>query len=115
MEYEPLKNKKQKMKDDILSLKNQNNTNENGFYLGFEKGVDNSFDLFASFIELYKRYKDDVKLLMNEQKNIWSKWVKYYENQSNVNTSNYLENYNNWLFDYIFSDVNEDTAGFLSL
>ena len=50
---------------------------------------------------------------MNEQKNIWSKWVRYYESQSNVNTSNYLENYNNWLFDYIFYDIN--AADFLSL
>jgi len=115
MKYEPLKNKKQKMKNDILSLKKQNNTNKNDFSSGFEKGVDNSFDLFASFIELYKRYKDDVKLLMNEQKNIWSKWVRYYESKSNVNTSNYLENYNNWLFDYIFSDINGDAADFLSL
>ena len=115
MKYEPIKNKKQKMKDEVLSLKKQNDSNENNFYLGFEKGVDNSFDLFASFIELYKRYKNDVKLLMNEQKNIWSKWVKYYEKQSDVNTSNYLEKYNNWLFEYIFSDVNGDAVNFLSL
>jgi hypothetical protein len=115
MKYEPLKNKKQKMKKDNLSFKNKKDSNRDDFYMGFEKGVDNSFDLFASFIELYKRYKNDVKLLMNEQKNIWSKWVKYYEKKSDIDTSNYLENYNNWLFDYIFSDVNEESSELLNL
>ena len=115
MQYEPLKEQKQKIKKDFLSLKNQNNTNKKEFYMGFEKGVDNSFDLFASFIDLFKKYKNNVKLLMNEQKKVWSKWVKYYENHSNIDTSNYLEKYNDWLFDYLFSDLNGETANFLDL
>ena len=115
MKYEPIKNKKQKMKDEILKLKNKKDSNELEFYSGFEKGVDNSFNLFASFIELYKKYKGDVKLLMNEQKNIWSKWVEYYEQKSDINTENYIEMYNNWLFDYIFSDVNGKNSDFLNL
>lgn len=109
MKYEPLKNKKQQLKKD---KKTSDNTE---FNIGFEKGVDHSFDLFASFIELYKRYKNDVKLLMKEQKNVWSNWVKYYENQSSVDTSSYLNRYNEWLFDYIFSNMNEESDTFLSL
>ena len=109
MKYEPLKDKKQQLK------KNQNKSDNNEFKIGFEKGVDNSFDLFASFIDLYKRYKGDVKLLMKEQKNVWSNWVKYYENQSNVDPSSYLDRYNEWLFDYFFSNINDGSDTFLSL
>ena len=108
MKYEPLKDKKQQ-------LKNQKKSDNNEFKIGFEKGVDNSFDLFASFIDLYKRYKDDVKLLMKEQKNVWSNWVKFYENQSNVDPASYLGRYNEWLFDYFFSNINDDSDTFLSL
>ena len=110
MKYEPLKNKKQKM------IKNsQQSKNNDEFYRGFEKGVDNSFELFYSFIDLYKKYKNDIKLLMNEQKNIWSKWVDYYEKQNKIDATNYIDNYNNWLFDYIFSDFNEDSSELLNL
>jgi hypothetical protein len=115
MQYEPLKNQKQKIKKDVRSTKNQNHTNEKEFYLGFERGVDNSFDLFASFVDLFKRYKNNVKLLMDEQNNVWSKWVKYYEDHSNIDTSNYLAKYNDWLFDYLFSDINGETSNLLNL
>jgi len=115
MKYEPLKNQKEKIKKEVLSSKNKKNTDEKDFYTGFEEGVDNSFDLFASFIDLFRRYKSDVKLLMNEQNNIWSIWVKYYEDHSSIDTSNYIEKYNDWLFDYFFSDVNEETSNFLNL
>ena len=74
MKYEPLKDKKQQLKKDKKCTDNPE------FNTGFEKGVDHSFDLFATFIELYKKYKDDVKLLMKEQNIVWSNWVKYYEN-----------------------------------
>jgi len=110
MRYESLKDKKQKM------IKNsQQSKNNDEFYKGFEKGVDNSFELFYSFIDLYKKYKNDVKLLMKEQNNIWSKWVNYYEEQNKIDTTNYLENYNNWLFDYIFSDINEESSELFNL
>lgn len=112
MNYEPLKNQKEKIKKDILSKKS---SKKQEFYSGFEKGVDNSFDIFASFIDLFRRYKSDVKLLMNEQKNIWTKWVEYYEEHSNINTTNYIEKYNDWLFDYFFSDINKETSKFLNL
>lgn len=115
MKYEPLKEKKQKLKKNGISSKKQNSTDINDFRQGFEKGIDDSFDLFASFINLYKKYKNDVKLLMNEQKDVWSKWVKYYEVQSNVDNSNFINKYNEWLFDYIFSNINEESDGFLQL
>ena len=106
MKCEPLKNKKQQMKKDILLTKDKTSKDKNEFNLGFEKGVEDSFDVFASFIDLYKRYKNDLKSLMNEQKHIWSKWVQYYEKQTDINKSDYLSRYNEWLFEYIFNDVN---------
>jgi len=109
MKYKSLKDKKQELK------KNHKKSSNNEFKDGFEQGVDNSFDLFASYVDQYKRYKDDVKLLMKEQKNVWTNWVKYYENQSNVDTANYINKYNEWLFDYMFSNINEETDSFLSL
>ncbi len=50
MKCEPLRNKKHEMKKDILASKDHKERNE--FYLGFEKGVDDSFDVFASFFDL---------------------------------------------------------------
>ncbi|GAG87440.1 unnamed protein product, partial [marine sediment metagenome] len=49
-------------------------------------------------------------------KEVWLKFVQYYETQSDMNTSNYLSKYNNWLFEFIFYDVNNiDSDNFLSL
>jgi hypothetical protein len=57
-----------------------------------------------------------VKLLMNEQKDVWLKFVQYYETQSDTNPSNHLSRYNNWLFEYIFYDINDmNPNDFLSL
>ena len=115
MKCEPLKDKKQQMIKDILKSTDKN-TDESEFYLGFKKGVDDSFDTFASLVDLFKRYKNNVKLLMNEQNDVWKKFVKYYETQSDMNKSDYLNKYNNWLFDYIFYDINKlDSTGFLGL
>ena len=116
MKCEPLKEKKQKMMKDALTSTDNHINDESEFYLGFKKGVDESFNAFASFVDLFKKYKNNVKLLMNEQKDVWLKFVKYYENQSDTNTSNYLNIYNNWLFEYIFYDVNNMSVNdFLSL
>jgi len=114
MKYEPLKNKKQKMKKDILTSKDHKDRNE--FYKGFERGVDDSFNVFVSYVDLFKRYKNNVKLLTDEQKDVWLKFVQYCETQKDMNKSNYLSRYNSWLFDYIFCDVNEtDANNFLNL
>ena len=107
MLYEPLKNKKHKMEKAILKSTDKTIDDKSEFYLGFKKGVDDSFVIFASYVNLYRRYKNNVKLLMDEQKKIWLKFVQYYETQTDINTSNYLNKYNNWLFDYIFYDVND--------
>ena len=116
MKCESLKNKKQKMEKDILKSTDKTINDKSEFYLGFKKGVNDSFSVFASFIDLFKRYKNNVKLLMNEQKDVWLKFVHYYETQSNINTSNYLNRYNNWLFDFIFCDINNiNPYDFLSL
>ena len=89
---------------------------QSDFNLGYKKGVDDSFEVFASFIDLFKKYKNNVKLLMNEQKEIWQKFVKFYETQKGLNTSNYLAKYNSWLFEFLFSDINNlDSDDFLSL
>ena len=116
MKCEPLKNVKQKMMKDVLASTDNNINDKSEFYLGFKKGVDDSFNVFASFVDLFKRYKNNVKLLMNEQKGVWLKFVQYYETQSGTSASNYLNRYNNWLFDYIFYDINNMSPNeFLSL
>ena len=116
MKCEPLKDKKQKMMKDALKSTDNNINDKSEFNLGFKKGVNDSFNIFASFVDLFKKYKNNVKLLMNEQKDVWLKFVKYYENQSDTNTSNYLNIYNNWLFEHIFYDVNNMSPyDFLSL
>jgi hypothetical protein len=112
MKYEPLKDKKQKMKKEIHTSKDYKDRNE--FSLGFEKGVDDSFNVFASYVDLFKRYKNNVKLLMDEQKDAWLKFVQYYESQKDINKSNYLSKYNNWLFDYIFCDNDTNSSDFLN-
>lgn len=110
MKCEPLKDKKQKiMKDFLVSTENKIN-DKSDFYFGFKKGVDESFNVFASFVDLFNRYKNNVKLLMNEQKDVWLKFVKYYETLPGTSTSNYLSRYNNWLFNYIFYDINDMSA-----
>lgn len=106
MKCEPLKNKKQKMIKDFLKSTDKNINDKSDFYLGFKNGVVDSFNVFTSFVDLFKRYKNNVKLLMNEQKEVWLKFVQYYESQSDINNSNYLYRYNDWLFDYIFNDIN---------
>ena len=116
MKCEPLKDKKEKIIIDVLKSTDNNINDKSEFYLGFKKGVDNSFNVFASFVDLFKRYKNNVKLLMNEQKDVWLKFVRYYETQKDINTSNYLNIYNNWLFEYIFYDANNmNPNDFLSL
>lgn len=116
MIYEPLKNKKQKMMKDVFTSNDKKINKESEYYLGFKKGVDDSFNAFSFYIDFFKKYKNNVKLLMNEQKDIWLKFVKYYETKSDTNSSNYLSRYNNWLFNYIFSDINEESSDdFLSL
>lgn len=112
MNYEPLKHKKHHIIKQAKSSKNK----DTQYYQGFEQGVDDSFELFASYVDLYKKYQNDVKLLMKEQQPVWKQWVKFYEKKNNVTKDDYLPLYNNWLFDHIFNDVNNTkTDDFLNL
>ena len=62
-------------------------------------------DAVDSAVKFYKRYKNDIKRLMEEQHKVWSKFIDYYNSQSDIKRSNYLDKYNDWLFDYAFSDI----------
>jgi hypothetical protein len=75
MRYEPLRDKKQKIKKEGCPGKQKNS--ENKFYLGFVKGVDESFEVFATYVEYYKEYKNDVKLKNKQifQKKIILKYI----------------------------------------
>ena len=89
MILEPLKDKKQKMMKDVTISKDNNENEKNDYYLGFNKGVNDSFNEFASIIDLFKKYKNNVKLLMNEQKDAWLKFIKYYENLNRLSRRGY--------------------------
>ena len=70
----------------------------------------------ASAVQFYKNYRSNIKKLMQEKKDIWNKWIGYYNNlkdstystyvkDRSVNNLIYINKYNDWLFDYTFSDV----------
>jgi len=62
-------------------------------------------DSVVSAVTFYKRYRNNIKRLLEEQKNVWKEFIVYYDSQHDMNKSDYLEKYNIWLFDYAFSDV----------
>ena len=116
MKCESLIIKKQNIKKNLFKSKKKDVNDKSEFYLGFKKGVEDSFNEFNSIVDMFKRYKNNIKLLMNEQRDLWLKFTKYYDNQKNCNTSNYLSIYNNWLFNFIFEDINDiDSNELLSL
>ena len=96
MELESLSLQKRRLQEKISSAK------EKIYQEGFRDGVEESFKQFQVAIKMYKKYKDNVKLLMEEQNKVWKKWIEYYEKQSNINRENFLQRYNEWLFRYIF-------------
>ena len=100
MKLESLYQKRQQIEKQVLSLSKV--SAKNSFDEGFQKGVATSFETFTSLIDQYKRYKNEVKLLMEEQKSLWKEWVRYYEKQPDIDQSEYLVRYNAWLFDYLF-------------
>jgi len=101
---EPLINKKHKLKQEKTSI---NDKKINDIY---DKAIDDSFSQFFKSIKNFKKYKDDVKLLMKEQKNIWKEWVKFYEGKNNINKENYINTYNTWLFNYIFTEIDKENS-----
>lgn len=90
-------------KDDLVKqVKKKKSEKKEAFEDGLKEGIDESFHSFSDLIEQYLTYKDNVKKLMTDEKSVWKKWVKYYENQSDISKSDYIDIYNTWLFDYLF-------------
>lgn len=113
MKLEPLKNKKHQIKQ---GNKQQSQMKDSTFYSGFQKGVETSFEIFESLLTLYKRYRNNVKLLMEEQQEVWKTWVAFYEKQSDITQETFLDRYNEWLFDYTFEgNSKENTESLLKL
>lgn len=100
MKLESLQQKKQEIEKLVHNYSKEGR--HNSFDEGFQKGIDASFETFVTLIDQYQQYKDNVKLLMNEQKHLWEEWVQYYEKQAEIAQSEYLVRYNAWLFDYLF-------------
>jgi hypothetical protein len=114
MKLEPLPQKKQQLSKQAKN--NESKKQDEAFSSGYIEGIKSSFDTFTQLIHQYKRYKDDVKLLMEEQKPLWKSWVSYYENKNNISQNDYLQQYNSWLFNYIFQECSEEsTLSVLSL
>ena len=106
MKFDQLINKKKELYKIINNT--SKNSNDEKYYEGLKKGILDSFNLFNSAILFYKQYKNNVKLLMKEQNNLWIKWVDYYNSQKGIDNSNYENRYNKWLFENIFSNINND-------
>jgi hypothetical protein len=102
MKYDDLI-KKKKMLNTIVK-----NNNDENYKRGLKEGIEKSLDLFNSTIDFYLRYKDNVKILMKEQNKLWNNWIKYYNDQNNIDISNYISTYNKWLFENIFQNIKPD-------
>ena len=67
-------------------------------------------DDIKSAVEFYKRYRDNIDKLFEYEKKVYNKWFRYIETKLQTDTPvrqikvMYVY-YNDWLFDYCFSDV----------
>jgi thymidylate synthase len=77
-------------------------------------------DVLSSAVQFYKRYRNNVSLLMKEQRKIWKQWIDFFETSTEGIQSQplrerhtamhaYLDAYNEWLFDISFSDIIDAT------
>lgn len=87
-------------------VKKKKSSTDKDFKKGYTKGVSEAFQEVQESVNLFKRYENDVKLLMKEQKPVWKNWVSYYEDQ-NINQDEYIYRYNVWLFDFVFLKGNK--------
>ena len=94
---EPLSVKEQHLEN----KKSTKSVSKEEFHKGFGKGVTEAFKEVQQSVVLFKRYENDVKLLMKEQKPVWKDWVSFYEDKK-ISQDEYVQRYNNWLFDYVF-------------
>lgn len=114
MKLESLAEIKKDLSDNGKSKKSTNG-NTKDFSDGYKKGIEESFNSFSQLINQFKKYQNNVKLLMNEEKKIWKQWVTYYEKQSDISKTDYLDKYNAWLFEYLFCNIAADSYSFDSL
>ena len=66
MNFIPLDRKKLEIKQKLS--KDPIKNNKDAFNFGVQKGVDESFEFFANTIFLFKKYKNNVKLLMEDKR-----------------------------------------------
>ncbi len=104
------------LKEEITQQLGKNKKTEKETYEnGVKTGINESFNCFSDLIAQYLKYQNNVKLLMSKEKNIWKKWVKYYEQQQEITKSDYINIYNTWLFDYLFCSAMNNKEIFTSL
>ena len=106
MKLESLQQKRHEIEKQMESLSRL--SKNKSFGEGYQKGVDTSFKTFISLITQYEKYKGEVKLLMEEQNTLWKEWVQFYEKQTDIPQSEYLQHYNSWLFNFLFHHKNND-------
>jgi hypothetical protein len=100
------------VKEQYICKKKKKSKTEKEFHKGFNQGVTEAFEEVENSVVLFKRYESDVKLLMKEQKPVWKNWVSYYEDQK-IDQDEYLNRYNNWLFDFVFLKGKKEKEGSL--
>jgi len=110
-----LKSLKERKEDLIQQVQKQKQSEKNSYEEGMTKGISESFHSFSDLVTTYLKYQNNVKLLMSEEKQIWKKWIQYYEQQSNISKSDYIPSYNIWLFDYLFCNAIISEEVFTSL
>jgi len=110
-----MKSLKQRKEDLIQQIKKEKQSETNTYKDGVKKGITESFRSFSDLVTTYQKYQNNVKLLMNDEKQIWKKWVDYYEQQNNISKSDYMSSYNEWLFDYLFCNTIISEEMFTSL
>jgi hypothetical protein len=115
MNYKQIKNKIEKINENISKLNTKTEDLNDKYYEGYKNGVIESFNLFNSTVQFYKQYKDDVKLLMKEQNKLWYKWVEYYNNKTGIDKNNFIDYYNKWLFENLFSNYIDESKDILNL
>ena len=112
MSLEPLP----KLQKELINSKSgKPESNKEAYSQGFKVGINQSFKSFHQLINQFKKYQNNVKQLMKDENKIWKEWVTFYEKQPNISKSDYIEKYNEWLFDYLFCNKETYENTFTSL
>jgi hypothetical protein len=110
-----LKSLSERKKELIHHVNKNHDPNKETYQEGMKRGIIDSFDSFSDLITQYFKYQNNVKLLMSNEKNIWQKWVNFYEKQSKISKSDYIREYNTWLFEFLFCNTFTNQEMFNSL